>query len=78
MTLSELNEICKRNNIKEDVKLLSDSGWECCETDMDGVWYSEIEHVIVFTQGGEYEKRYILGRGAGSDFKSNESLERLK
>lgn len=50
MTLAELNEICKTNNIKDDVKLLSDSGWECWETEMNGVWYSEIDHAIVFTQ----------------------------
>lgn len=37
MTLQELNNICKSNNIPDDVKLLSDSGWEVFETEMDGV-----------------------------------------
>ena len=29
MTLKKLNELCKKYNINEDVKLMSDSGWEC-------------------------------------------------
>lgn len=51
MTLQKLNELCVRHNIPKDVKLLSDSGWECDETEMNGVYYCEQSNVIVFTQG---------------------------
>jgi hypothetical protein len=50
MTLKELNDICKENNIPENVTLLSDSGWECSETQMDGIWYSKTDNSLVFTQ----------------------------
>lgn len=50
MTLQELNNICNKNNIPDDVKLLSDSGWECYETEMDGVYYSKKDNTIIFTQ----------------------------
>ena len=53
MTLSELNKICKENNIPEDVRLVSDSGWECGPTEMDAVFYSEQENIIVFCQDTE-------------------------
>ena len=51
MTLGKLKELCQQNNIPDDVELLSDSGWECGETDMDGVWYSKEANCLVFTQG---------------------------
>lgn len=77
MTLAELNEICKKNNIKDDVILLSDSGWECCETQMDGVWYSEIDHAIVFTQV-EDEDKYIVDKASWHDLTIDQELKRLK
>lgn len=55
MTLQLINELCKKNNIPDNVELLSDSGWECDPTDMDGVYYSKEKNTIIFTQGGEYE-----------------------
>lgn len=60
MTLQKLNELCREQNIPKDVRLLSDSGWECGETEMDGVYYCEQSNVIVFTPGSsrfdyEYE-----------------------
>ena len=58
MTLKLLKEICERNNIPEDARLLSDSGWECDETEMDGVWYEPMCNVVIFTQGGRYESPY--------------------
>lgn len=81
MTLAELNKICKDNNIPEDVRLLSDSGWECCETEMDGVWYSEIDNAIVFTQ--ESEENDIMNKGyiVGNEeviLSPNQKLRRLK
>lgn len=50
MTVKELNELLTSNNIPEDAKLMSDSGWECCATDMGGVYYNPKENIIVFTQ----------------------------
>lgn len=55
MTLAKLKELCQQNNIPDDVELLSDSGWECGETDMDGVWYSKEANCIVFTQGEDVD-----------------------
>lgn len=77
MTLAELNDICKRNNIPDDVTLLSDSGWECCETEMNGVWYSEIDNAIVFTQG-KYEKAYGVSDAKCHILTRNQELRRLK
>ena len=53
MTFEKLQEIVTKNSIPKDVKLMSDSGWECCETDMDGVYYSKSKNTIIFTQDGE-------------------------
>ena len=50
MTFAELNKIIEENNIPHDVKLMSDSGWECGATDMDGVYYNREKNEIVFTQ----------------------------
>lgn len=50
MTFAELNKIIEDNNIPHDVKLMSDSGWECGATDMDGVYYNREKNEIVFTQ----------------------------
>jgi len=50
MTFNELLKIIKDNNIPEDVTLMSDSGWECGETDMDGVYYNDALNIIIFTQ----------------------------
>lgn len=65
MTLQLLNELCEKNNIPKDVALLSDSGWECSETEMNGVWYNKDENTIIFTQqGDEYDRYYCDDRWA--------------
>lgn len=62
MTFEELEKIISKNNIPKDVLLLSDSGWECDATDMNGVYYNEGKKTIVFTQScseyEQYDKRY--------------------
>lgn len=58
MTFKQLESIIIENNIPEDVKLMSDSGWECGATDMDGVYYHEKDNIIVFTQYSEYYNTY--------------------
>ena len=50
MTAGELINIFKQNNIPNDAILMSDSGWECFATDMDGVYYNKLENTVVFTQ----------------------------
>lgn len=60
MTFKRLEELIIKNNIPKDVKLMSDSGWECCETEMNGVYYNQNDNCIIFTQTCdkycEYEK----------------------
>lgn len=57
MTFEKLNNLIDKYNIPKDVHLLSDSGWECCETEMCGVYYNEKENVIIFTpEISEFEK----------------------
>lgn len=55
MTLELLNKIYEENNIPKDTQLLSDSGWECSATDMDGVFYSAKNKEVVITQGSEWD-----------------------
>ena len=59
MTFELLDKIIKENNIPKSVTLLSDSGWECSETDMNGIYYNSDDNVIIFTQKGDsFEKYY--------------------
>lgn len=55
MTLGEVKRIFEQNNIPDSAKLMSDSGWECDATDMDGIFYSRAKNVVVFTQ--DYNNR---------------------
>jgi hypothetical protein len=78
MTFKKLKQVIEKNNIPEDVTLMSDSGWECCATDMNGVYYNEREKTIVFTQivdGGnndDYIKSSSWKLLYGIDFNGNE------
>lgn len=59
MTVGKFAQIIKENNIPEDAVMLSDSGWECSSTDMDGVYYNKETNEIMFTQeGDEYDHDY--------------------
>ena len=51
MTLKLLKRILAANDVPDTVQMVSDSGWECCETEMDGIFYNREENKIVFTQG---------------------------
>lgn len=57
MTFNKLMDLIQRNKISTDVKLESDSGWECGPTNMNGVYYNNGKNVIVFTQG--YNDKHI-------------------
>lgn len=63
MTFEMLEKIIEENDIPKDVILRSNSGWECCETEMDGVWYLKEENVIHFTQHGCSPNYIEMDRG---------------
>lgn len=58
MTVGKLTQILKENNIPEDAVMLSDSGWECDATDMDGVYYNKGRNELVFTRNGDKYDHY--------------------
>ena len=59
MTVGELFNIFRQNNIPNDAILMSDSGWECSATDMDGVYYNKLKNIVVFTQQiSKYDRYY--------------------
>lgn len=59
MTIGEFAKIIKAHNIPDDVTMLSDSGWECGPTDMEGIYYNERSKKLVFTQTGNEYERYF-------------------
>ena len=64
MTKGKLIKIFADYNIPDDAVLMSDSGWECNETEMDGVYYSPEENTVIFTQHfSEYERDYTEEHG---------------
>ena len=58
MTMELLCQIIEENNIPRDVHFMSDSGWECDPTEMDGVYYDRENNTMYFTQEGDqnYER----------------------
>lgn len=59
MEAGKLFNIFKRNNIPNNATLMSDSGWECSETHMNGVYYNKQKNIVVFTQGfSKYDSYY--------------------
>lgn len=59
MTVGELFNILKQNDIPNNAVLMSDSGWECWASDMDGVYYNKLTNTVVFTQNiSEYDSYY--------------------
>ena len=58
MTFEKLALLIERYNIPHDVEILSDSGWECNATNMDGIYYSKKEKTIIFTQGTGREEYF--------------------
>lgn len=53
MTFEQLTNIIKKHKIPKNVHLMSDSGWECDATEMDGVYYNKERNLIVFTQDND-------------------------
>lgn len=63
MTYELLTKIIEENNIPKDVKLMSDSGWECDETEMDGIFYNKEQNILIFTQHGDHYDGWYLKDG---------------
>jgi hypothetical protein len=64
LTFEELTYLINKYKIPHNVRLLSDSGWECSATDMCGVYYNKQRNIIVFTQEfNEFEKNYTQEYG---------------
>lgn len=61
MTFKDLFKIIKDNNISDNVILRSDSGWECNDTEMNGVWYNKKKNTIIFTQNSILIKEKMKG-----------------
>lgn len=57
MRIDLLLNLMEKHNIPKNVTIQSDSGWECCETDMDGIYYNRRSNTLIFTQSGTvYDK----------------------
>lgn len=56
MTFETLNKVIKDNEIPMNVRLMSDSGWECGSTDMNGIYYNKKANILVFTQDTEFNE----------------------
>lgn len=79
MTFEELENIIIRNNIPKNVTLLSDSGWECWETDMDGIYYDETKNELIFTQNiSKYDDYFNKIKCVGGKFDRLTNAEDLK
>ena len=67
MTYKKLTEIIERNGVPEDVHLMSNSGWECSATEMDGVYWNPEANEVHFIQESDYttgEEYTIEDRGS--------------
>lgn len=52
MTVEVLLSLMEKHNIPKNVTIKSDSGWECNETEMDGIYYNRELNTMIFTQEG--------------------------
>lgn len=56
MTIGKVLEVMNAYIIPLNVHIMSDSGWECNETEMNGIWYNRKTNTMIFTQdGGEWD-----------------------
>lgn len=64
LTFEELNYLIDEYKIPHNVKLQSNSGWECGETDICGIYYNQKENTIIFTQNfSDFENNYVEENG---------------
>ena len=50
LTVKDLIDIMKENNIPMDATITSDSGWECCATYVSTVFYDKNKNEVVLCQ----------------------------
>lgn len=58
LTFEYLCKLIEKYNIPHNVHFMSDSGWECWATEMNGIFYNQQRNEIVFTQNFDYENDY--------------------
>ena len=56
MTYGELKYILNKNSISSDAHFLSNSGWECGETEMNGVYYNPDKNEVWFCTGDNLDE----------------------
>lgn len=61
MKVKDFLEVLEKHNIPEDVKILSDSGWECDATDIEAVYYNKEKNFIVLVQSSNAMPQYHIG-----------------
>jgi hypothetical protein len=59
MTYRELKEIIEKNDIPENVRIMSNSGWECGATPIEGIYYSKSKNEIHLVSIDEFEEEYV-------------------
>lgn len=52
MTANDLRRALRK--VPKDARVTSDSGWECFETDVDGVWHNSTLNELRLTQRAYY------------------------
>ena len=67
MSLGDLIALMEKYNIPKNATIMSDSGWECGETDCGGVFYSESANTVILTQKEKRGDRYIYGSASLHD-----------
>ena len=58
MTIKELKEIIKNNHISDDVKILSDTGWEFNSVNINVIYYNkDVKEMILCQFEDEFYKK---------------------
>jgi hypothetical protein len=61
MEVRDFLNVLKKYNIPEDVKILSNSGWECGATDIEAIYYNKEKNSITLVQGDTMYLRNHIG-----------------
>lgn len=61
MEVRDFLNALKEHNIPEDVKILSNSGWECGATDIEAIYYNKEKNSITLVQGDTMYLRNHIG-----------------
>ena len=58
MTIKELKEIIKNNHISDDVKILSDTGWEVDSVNINAIYYNkDVKEMVLCQFEDEFYKK---------------------